>query len=566
MQLLVVFGTLFVANGMLQEEPLVHEAVDKSSCSTLTSVDGTMYTVEVNIGTPEQSVDVVVDTGSNVLIAESCLCKQRGYCDPVGKCFKEEQSSTLTLAEGERGPAMAILNFGSGSILTEVASDRVRIGARETRMKKGVMLMEDQLLDFAGPFEGILGLGPPNAKDGPLALRIATHTSPFNIDAPATQQEFPPTVQMDADHQARPSPASGASSGSSPSLPSAMPDADPQNSSHFHESAASATVADAVDMGAGFLTQAGIERFSVCFGDDPVTNPGVLRLDPPPEPTALKSVGTMHWGIDFRGVSVGGSSERLGFCSKQDMAASQLTPCGAIPDSGTTYILGPKDQLVALVEGICDAWPRCSSNYTAMSEAASDAKSSVMRRYGADPWGIEPMSKSLVFEMLMSDCDAWLDEGAGIGELPDIHFHLADDSGAEQAVALDGPAYGIAIKERQRRIVYKNIPGEGTVPWGYEYTGRKVWICRAAFGVLDYPTAKNGPAWILGLPIFFGHSVGFDVSKEPPTVSFTPGPCGPCKGGAALITPEAPRPRRGQRPRKIHSRPRIPRLNVSRPL
>mmetsp|Transcript_116888 Transcript_116888/g.342289 ORF Transcript_116888/g.342289 Transcript_116888/m.342289 type:complete len:582 (-) Transcript_116888:328-2073(-) len=573
---LVVFSIPYIANGMLEQDLVIDKAGShavhtatvatdvlntqnevaevgsQGSCSKLKSVDGgAMYTVEVDVGKPEQKLDVVVDTGSNLLVVESCVCRDSGYCNPAGKCFREQNSSTLSLVQGSGGlPATAILNFGSGSILTEVATDRVRIGQLETRMKKGVLLMVDQLLDFFGAFEGLLGLGLPSSVDGPLALRIGGRDSPFVANRTA-DAALPPTVQMDsadAAGPARPPPWSGpALNGSSGSL-----------------DVAAAAGAESV-AGEGFLAQAGVSRFSVCLGDDTDQNPGILRFDPPAMSRGLKSIGTMHWGLDFRGVSVGDSAATLGFCSVATMSPSQQTPCGAIPDSGTTYMMGPQDQLIALIEGICDAWPRCSTNYTAMVEAAEKAKSAVMDKYHMDPWNIKPMSKGLVFEMLMRDCDAWFDDKIGLEELPPIHFHLADDTGKTKAVTLDGWAYVISAKERERRIVYQDIPGEGSYPSGYEYTGRTVWICRAAMGVLEYPTERNGPAWILGMPIFHQHVVGFDVSKAPPTVSFAPGPCGEC-GGAALITPQAPASShagRARRPRRIHGRPRIPRINVS---
>ena len=35
------------------------------------------------------------------------------------------------------------------------------------------------------------------------------------------------------------------------------------------------------------------------------------------------------------------------------------TACSVIPDSGTTMITGPQDQLMELYETLCMAWPRC---------------------------------------------------------------------------------------------------------------------------------------------------------------------------------------------------------------
>lgn len=39
-------------------------------------------------------------------------------------------------------------------------------------------------------------------------------------------------------------------------------------------------------------------------------------------------------------------------------------------------------------------------------------------------------------------------------------------------------------------------------------------VCAPAFGPLNYPTKKNGPVWIMGLPLFFAYTVGYDVEAR----------------------------------------------------
>merc|ERR1719235_2855244 len=104
------------------------------------------------------------------------------------------------------------------------------------------------------------------------------------------------------------------------------------------------------------LEQAGISRFSMCFNDG---SSGVLNLNIPEMSDSLSSVGKFHWGLDFRGITIGNSSEHLGFCSTGEMAEGQETPCGAIPDSGTTVIMAPKEHVAILLDSLCDQWPRC---------------------------------------------------------------------------------------------------------------------------------------------------------------------------------------------------------------
>merc|ERR1719326_1519049 len=78
----------------------------------------------------------------------------------------------------------------------------------------------------------------------------------------------------------------------------------------------------------GFLEHAGVDRFSMCFNDGA---DGVLRLNSKPMKNPLKSIGQAHWGLDFRGISVGNHSAPVTFCSGRDRKEGQATACGASP-------------------------------------------------------------------------------------------------------------------------------------------------------------------------------------------------------------------------------------------
>jgi hypothetical protein len=49
------------------------------------------------------------------------------------------------------------------------------------------------------------------------------------------------------------------------------------------------------------------------------------------------------------------------------------TPCGAIPDTGSTAIMAPKAQLLKLFEGICNAWQRCADFSKHLSSLAEQS-------------------------------------------------------------------------------------------------------------------------------------------------------------------------------------------------
>jgi len=56
--------------------------------------------------------------------------------------------------------------------------------------------------------------------------------------------------------------------------------------------------------------------------------------------------------------------------------------------------------------------------------------------------------------------------------------------------------------------------------------------CSLAFGAMQYPTEQNGPVWVLGLPLFYQYSIGYDVQQN--SLSFSSGSCSSCGGGSSF--------------------------------
>jgi len=314
----------------------------------------------------------------------------------------------------------------------------------------------------------------------------------------------------------------------------------------------------------GLLEQAGISRFSMCFNDGAS---GVLNLDIPPMKESFGSVGKFHWGLDFRGISIGKETVPLTFCSSENMTTEQETPCGAIPDSGTTVIMAPKEHLAILLDEICDSWPRCHQNYTAMVKAAAAAKAGATAEFSWDPFEITPAAKSSILQLLLLDCGSWLNESAGLSEMPNLKFHMVGAGGNEKVLELPGWAY---VLESTREVAEDNKQLQGmdgevvllqnkTVP----LSSHKV--CSPAFGAMDYNTQKNGPVWILGTPFFYQYHVGYDLHSSPPAISFTSTettPCVNCGQQASLLTSTSKR----RAPRWIPGPLRIPDMDVNVPL
>jgi len=330
----------------------------------------------------------------------------------------------------------------------------------------------------------------------------------------------------------------------------------------------------------GFLEEAGITRFSMCFNDG--AN-GVLRLGQQKAKHVVShaSIGQVHWGLDFRGISVGKYDAPVKFCKASEMGKGQKTPCGAIPDSGTTAFMAPKEHLISLYESLCDGWNRCKRNHTAMVKAAHDAKAAAMSAFKSDPFHIEPASKAVIFQQLILDCNDWLSEGEGLDELPPIHFHIGGANGTKQTLNLFGWSYIIETQEKDFKYIYKKIPGIGKLPTGRNFTGQSKKVCSPAFSTMDYSTEQNGPVWILGTPIFYEYQVGYDLESKPPSISFSTSSCGSCgkaqpkamKSKTSLMSQSTSAHQTRMRshasvhqPRIVNGPFRVPNLDYSKPL
>jgi len=306
-------------------------------------------------------------------------------------------------------------------------------------VKDGLLLMTSRSLHFSGPFEGILGLGVPNAE------------AAFEHDEER---------RLNREFRHKPS---------------------------------------------GLLEQAKVKRFAMCVNED--SSRGVLRLRQPEAPNTIKhaSIGVRHWSLGFHGISIAGSETvRLQFCNPESMKRGQATPCEAYVDSGTELISGPPEHVAALLRSICDSWPRCAENHTAMVQAAEAAKA---ERPDVDFSNTEIWSKGEVLNTLLADCGEWMGEFGLDHDMPDLHFNIVGGTGTKETLIL--PAH-----------YYVNEIASGT---------RKV--CQHGFDTHSKSTSRNGPIWLLGSPFFYEFNVHFDLSSEPPSLAFESVkevPCGVC--------------------------------------
>ena len=429
------------------------------------------------MGTPGQCFDAVADTGSDNVIVPSCVCNelQGTGCAKHERCFRgTNRSSTFSIRPE---PTIAELTFGSGTIQAAVASDIVSVSTVKANMTDGLLLMLDRAaLEVAGDFQGILGLGLPKnpATVYTEGTVLAKTRDPWysGVVQAVLCLLFPQLCAATVPYHATPRTA-------------------PYDYKLFFE-------------------MAKVDRFTMCFQD--ADRPGAMRVNVPPFSRPIAQIGELHWGISFQGMSIGPrnglTDGSILFCGPDTMTAGMTSPCGIIPDSGTTLITGPSQQVKALQGQLCAEWPRCRQQARAQPSA-------------------------LDFQTVLQNCSSWMNE-SGLEEIPSIFFH---------------------VKVAEARVEVFELTSWA---WVTEALVDNKSVCMPGFGEMDYSTAQNGPVWILGTPLFYEYNVGFDLHSR--QVSLERGPCHPCSSDPLVLSERASRIRRQR------GKPRIRHWDLTRPL
>jgi hypothetical protein len=421
-------------------------------------------------------------------------------------------------------------------------------------MNNSVMLMVDRALRISGPFEGILGLGPPKNKSDYFKV--------FNKPEPSGEVEG-----------ARGAPGSK-SIHSAHSLDKILKDAITKGDGNMEDvvgdiaennpTALGQLAMESVDtrywpfgipkphkkhgfQPLGFDEATHVQSFSMCFND--MGADGALNLNYPKSENSLLSIGKEHWSLDFRGISVGDSSSHapVKFCAPNMKAEGAKTACGAIPDSGTTLMMAPMAHVEKLFDEICDKWDRCK---TAVAQGLQN-------------------EKKRIFQMLLHECSSWVakngEKNSTLHELPDLHFRLAGEDGKLGSITLTGDDYIMETMEDEVRMVTRNIFGMPLrIP---QKTGKMKRVCAPAFGAMEMKTHDNGDVWILGGPVFYKYTVSYENDNKAPAIAFKKQKCGcPSDKSGALVASEAEqRTPKDSGMREIHTEPRIPSFDTKFP-
>jgi hypothetical protein len=209
-----------------------------------------------------------------------------------------------------------------------------------------------------------------------------------------------------------------------------------------------------------------------------------------------------------------------------------------IPDSGTTIMMGPQEQVYELEAGVCDRWDRCKA-----------LQNEVEAEYPGTP--LSHVEKSILFENLLYYCNSWLTEEEGLYEIPSLFFHVKGRDHSSDTVELTAWAW---ITETSYLM---------------DATTERVKICTSGIGSMgsDYITELNGPIWILGTPLFYEYTVGYDYSSL--SVSLERGTCSSCDSeGASMLSDSGEARRKRGRPRFTDStKPlRVKKYDITIPL
>jgi hypothetical protein len=463
------------------DDALGNRGTHHAKCAELEN-HGAYFTVRLEAGTPRQRFDVVADTGSDAVIIPSCICRQDGDCPKADRCFHGTGKSKSFFIT-KQNVSLIDMEFGSGSIKAAISTDVVSVGGAVAKMDDGLLLMVGRQLDITGPFEGILGLGQLQSEYSPQ-LENASDGVRAGWDRPSAETSTNSTTISDDDVY----------------IP-------------------------------GFLRQANIDTFSMCFNDG--SQPGTLRFGVPQQ-EGIPSVGTLHWALDFRGFSVGSESVQALFCGTEETRSNNILSrftnfgvggdwgrrhqeCGAIPDSGTTIMMGPELQVQRLFSGICDEWPRCAKAYRTGVHARKP--------------------KHHVFQLLLAQCEDWLQEGNGLEELPSLYLHLGGPE-RNKTLELSAWSYVFETPVAEMEAHTKLLGGVGVSFASTNATENRAsgqYACAPAFGASSYSAYSDSLVWILGTPLFYEYVVTYNRGKSSPEVSFSNEQCGNCGTDAPRV-------------------------------
>ena len=214
------------------------------------------------------------------------------------------------------------------------------------------------------------------------------------------------------------------------------------------------------DADTALLATLGLSSFSICYGRNE-DDPGRLMLGggvPGLEYREVPVVGTRHWAVQLVGVGFGGDT----------VVCGEGQHCGAIIDSGTSLIAGPRALMQTLLDQLGSGVEEDCSNV--------DSLPSLTFRLGTPD---APMDFVLPPRMYVTRSREEAEEAASPGEAEESLEFLSKRFGEINASA------AVAGKKQGRER------------------------CMVVFMELNMEDRDYGPVWILGMPFMRAFSARF---------------------------------------------------------
>jgi len=549
----------------------------------------TYSSVKVSIGNPAQSFQLVADTGSDNCIVKDCVCTQ---CLPEwGKaCFVEPTTSKTfkvplftgneNLDGEKKGPAPARLamNFGSGEISAEIASDQISVGAINANLENGLLLMYDHSLEIKSHFEGILGLGRPNSQMKPRpgqpegvkipgffdTAKVRYFSICFNHGADGVlgihTDRHPKTLtSVGRTHWAMD--FHGISIGDQPFK---MSSCDPAHKKPQMETACSIIPDTGTTLVVGPEAQIASLFEDLCNSWQRCKN---THKDLETELGKMTQSGIRIEGPAGALDLVQSDFDKLADLVSEVMARSSpeapqqlvaelpdvINKARAIEDKvipyGITKASDSGEEKTIKVEGKGFGKSDSGEEKTIEANGKGFGKSDSAEEKTAEDNGkgfgkrvTGPMTRdgngkftippAMTLQLLLEHCASWIEKVDLNQEMPELKFHVADTKGNKDTLQIPASSY---IFSKAVNVEVPSIRNVSGFPLKIRTTQNEK-VCMMGFSAMDYSTELNGDVWIFGTPLFYEYTVHYDRGEgkqEEINMGFTSKKeteCGQCQG------------------------------------
>lgn len=546
-----------VAQGLLLRGSNATASVPGPETCQVLKNEETYSSIKVSVGNPPQSFQLVADTGSDNCIVKDCVCTQ---CLPEwGKaCFVEPKKSKTFKVPlfkkeyygGEKqgpSPARMAMNFGSGEISAEIASDQVSIGHINANMENGLLLMYDHSLEIRAHFEGILGMGRPNAEFKPRpgqpegvkipgffdSAKVRYFSICFNHGADGvlgmhTTHHPKSLTSVGKTHWAMD--FHGISIGDQAFK---MGTCDPALKKPEMETACSIIPDTGTTLVVGPEAQIASLYEDLCNNwqrcknthkdlqaeIQKMTSSGI-RVEGPAGALDLAESDFDHFMDVVAEVMARSSPEAPSLVDEPDV----FNKARAIGDK-TTHIIGKASE----------SGKEHATDITGKARVIREASASKQDEKGVPFKGEEgkfSIPLSLTLQLLLEHCASWIEKVDLNQEIPELKFHVADTKGNKDILQIPASSY---IFSKAINIEVPSIRNVLGFPLKIR-TPQNEKVCMMGFSAMDYYTELNGDVWIFGTPLFYEYTVHYDRGEgkaEEIKMGFSSkkeSQCGQCQG------------------------------------